>query len=630
MVPPERRAGPPRGRRTVVVLGMLMLVAAAVVAYAQLSRTSPAEPPVATPIDVASGQISAFPAPHTAVVHPQAQLSFRGLDPEDLGEVTVAGSDSGEHTGTLIEHSDGDGVSFQPDEPFTGGEQVTVTTDHAVRGGQDGQYTLTVAELGARPDLEPPQVQDVSSAATDPDSELAVEYVRQFPSAPGIEPPQVETTGSQVGVAPQPDGGPHLTAIGVKNGFGQKGPMLVDDDGEPVWFLPLQDVDARDVQVQTYQGEPVLTWWEGVMGPGFGYGEAVFMNSAYQEVARVNMAGGYDADSHEVRLTEEGTVLLIAYEPVRMDLSHLGGPASGTVVDSVIQEIDVATGAMVYEWHSVGQVALAESYLPAAESEDMYDYFHANSVEVDDDGDLLISARHTCAVYSLDRQTASVQWRLGGRESDYTMGTDTFFIKQHDARRSADGTLTLLDNGGECGDTSRDVTRGIALELDETAMTAELAREYLHPEEIFSQSQANFQELAGGEVLVGWGSVPRYTLMAGDGEVLVDGAIPEELSVTSYRAHRVEWTGTPSTDPAAVLQRADQGDAVHVSWNGATEVVTWRVVDSSGAQVAAGDKEGFETVLRLDAPAAARAGELQVQALDGDGQVLGVGTVTGG
>lgn len=612
-----------------IVLGALMLVAAAVVAYAQLSRTSPAEPPVAAPIDVTSGQISVFPAPDTAVVHPEAQLSFRGLNPEDLGEVTVTGSDSGERTGTLIEHSDGEGVSFQPDEPFTGGEQVTVTTDHPVRGGQDGQYTLTVAELGVRPDLEPPQVQEVSSAASDPDSELAVEYVRQFPSAPGIEPPQVDMTGSQAG-SQAPQGRPALTAIGVKNGFGQKGPMLVDDDGEPVWFLPLAGVDARDVQVQTYQGEPVLTWWEGVMGPGFGYGEAVFMDSAYQEIARVNMAGGYDADSHEVRLTEEGTVLLIAYEPVRMDLSHLGGPASGTVVDSVIQEIDLATGAMLYEWHSVGQVALAESYLPAAESEDMYDYFHANSVEVDDDGDLLISARHTCAVYSLDRQTASVEWRLGGRESDYTMGTDTFFIKQHDARRSTDGTLTLLDNGGECGETSREVTRGIALELDETAMTAELAREYLHPEELFSQSQANFQELADGEVLVGWGSVPRYTLMAQDGEVLVDAAIPEDLSVTSYRAHRVAWTGEPDTDPAAVLQQGDEGQAVHVSWNGATEVVTWRVVDSSGEQVAAADREGFETVLPVDSPAGGSAGELRVQALDGDGQILGVGAVTDG
>lgn len=625
------RGGPgarPRVRRTLIVLGALMLVAGAVVSYAHLIRTSPPEPPVAALIDPDSGEVSAFPGPGTAVVHPEAQLSFRGLAAEDLGEVVVTGSDSGRHTTAVIEHSDGEGVSLQPDEPFTEEEQVTITTDHQVRGSEDGEFTLTVAELGVRPDLSPPEVEEISSAEADPDSELAVEYLRQYPSAPGIEPPQVQVTGSQSGATDAPS--PALTAIGVKNGYGQKGPMLVDDAGEPVWFLPLADVDARDVQVQTYQGEPVLTWWEGVMGPGFGYGEAVFMDTSYQEVARVNMAGGYDADSHEVRLTEDGTVLLIAYEPVQMDLSHLGGPASGTVVDSVIQEIDLATGAMLYEWHSVGQVALAESYLPAAESEDMYDYFHANSVEVDDDGDLLISARHTCAVYSLDRQTASVEWRLGGRESDYTMGTDSFFIKQHDARRSADGTLTLLDNGGECGETSREVTRGIALELDETAMTAELVREYIHPEEVFSQSQANFQELADGEVLVGWGSVPRYTLMAEDGEVLVDGAIPEELSVTSYRAHRVAWTGNPSTDPAAVLQQGDEGQAVHISWNGATEVVTWRVVDSSGEQVASADQEGFETVLPVDLPAGGSAGELQVQALDGHGQVLGVGAVTDG
>ncbi len=557
-----------------------------------------------------------FPAPGTAVVHPQAQLSFRGLPSARLGEITVVGSESGEHTGSLVPHSDGEGASFQPDTPFAEGEDVTVTTDHAIRGGENGRYTVTVAELGERPDLRAPPVQEIRGEPADPDGELAVEHVRRFPSAPGIEPPRVDVTGPEAGtVRPDDPRSPGITAIGVKNGYGQKGPLLVDDAGEPVWFLPLDGVDARDVQVQRYRGEPVLTWWEGLMGTGCGYGEGVVVDASYRELARVDMAGGYSADAHEVRLTEDGTVLLMAYEPVRMDLSPVGGPANGQVIDNVVQEIDPATGALLFEWHSVGQVALEESYLPPEDAGDRYDYFHANSIEVDDDGDLLVSARHTCAVYSLDRETATVEWRLGGRESDFAMGEGALFIKQHDARRSDDGTLTLLDNGGECGDTSREVTRGIALRLDEGAGTAVLSREYLHPEEVFAESQANFQELPGGQVFFGWGSVPRFTLMDRAGEVLLDATIPADLIDTSYRAHRVEWVGRPSTDRSAVLM----DDAVHVSWNGATEVASWRVIDGAGNEVATADREGFETVLPLDdAPAT-----LRVQALDGDGEVIG-------
>lgn len=609
----------------------MLLAAAAVLGMGggllagEASESGPPEQLLAAPDPAPPDAISAFPVPGTTVVHPEAQLSFRHVDPAAVEALTVTGSHSGQHTGALVEHSDGNGVSFLPHEPFTPGENLTVRTDHPVHGAPEGQYELSVAVLGPRPQLRTPPVQELARAA--PGGDLATEFIRHFPSAPGIEPPRIEVRGPQAGtVAPQDDVTPGLTAIGVKNGFGQKGPMLIDDAGEPVWFQPLTGVDARDVQVQQYHGEPVLTWWEGLMAGGFGYGEAVIADNSYQEVARVNMAGGYDADSHEVRLTEQGTVLLIGYEPVRMDLSHVGGPADGVVVDNVIQEIDPRTGAMLFEWHSVGQVALAESYLPApGQGDELFDYFHANSVDVDDDGDLLISARHTCAVYSLDRRSGHVEWRLGGSNSDFDMGPDAFFIKQHDARRSSDGTVTVLDNGGQCGEISREVTRGLALELDEESMTAQVAREYRHPEEVFSESQANFQELPGGQVFFGWGSVPRYTLMDAGGEVLLDGSIPEELVTTSYRAHRVEWTGQPATDPGAVLSSTGAGDIVYASWNGATEVASWQLVNTAGDVLASAPRDGFETAIPL---AGAAGAGLHIRALDADGVVIGQSPVT--
>lgn len=606
-----------RSRLPFLLLALVLLAVAVTLAVLLLTRSAPAEPEVAAPIDPASGDVSAFPAPGTATIARDAQLSFRGVGAAELGTIRVGGSESGEHTGSLLAHGDGQGVSFVPDAPFVAGESVTVATEHAVRGADGGTYTLTVAVPAPRPPLEVPPVHSVRDEDT---GELAVEHVLTFASAPELEPPVVEVRGPEAGTVDPTDAtSPGLTVLGVKNGFGQKGPMLVDDAGETVWFHPLEGVDARDVKVTTYRGAPVLAWWEGISTTGYGYGEVVIMDDTYTEVARVNMVG-YDADPHEVLITEDDTVLLMAYEPVRLDLSGVGGPRDGMVIDNVVQEIEPETGAVLFEWHGVGQVALAETYLGDPEPDDRYDYLHTNAIDVDDDGHLLVSARHTCTVYRLDRRTGSVQWRLGGRESDFDLGEGAAFLKQHDVRRQPDGTVTILDNGGECGHASRDHSRGIVLELDEEAMTAELVREYVHPEKVFAESQANFQVLPDGQVFFGWGSVERFTLMNQAGEVRLDGRIPEDLVVTSYRAQRAEWHGHPATSPSAVVEDGE----VRVSWNGATEVRRWRVLDGAGAQVGTAARSGFETVV----PLADRAGgRLTVEALGEDSEVLGATTV---
>lgn len=606
-----------RRRPVLVALGAVLLAVAAVLGVVTLTApTAPAEPPLAAPIDPASGEISAFPAPGTATIAPEAQLSFRGVSAVGLGDIVVEGAESGEHDWSLLPHADGTGVSVVLTEPFEPGERVTVRTDLPVRGADDGTYTLTVAVPAPRPEMSEPPV----STVADPHEELAVEHVRTFASAPGLEPPVVVVTGPEAGsVDPHDDASPGLTVLGVKNGFGQKGPLLVDDAGEPVWFHPLTGVDARDVKVTTYRGEPVLAWWEGVQATGYGYGEAVLVDSGYTEVARVNMVG-YDADSHEVLVTADDTVLLMAYEPVAMDLTHVGGPRDGAVIDNVVQEIEPETGAVLFEWHGVGAVAVEETYLDELEPDEPYDYLHTNSIDVDDDGDLLVSARHTCTVYSLDRTTAAVEWRLGGRRSDFAMAEDAVFLKQHDARRSADGTITLFDNGGTCGERTRESSRGLALEVDEEARTATVAREHPHPDTVFAESQASYEELPGGEVFLGWGSVERFSLLDAHGAVLLDGTIPEDLVVTSYRARRAAWTGEPTTDPSAVVADGE----VRVSWNGATDVRQWRVRDAGGAELAAAPRAGFETAVALPDPAP--TGALTVEALAADGTVLGATT----
>ena len=172
------------------------------------------------------------------------------------------------------------------------------------------------------------------------------------------------------------------------------GPQIVDKNGQTVWFQPLpRATGATLFRVQEYQGKPVLTWWEGtVVTAGCGEGQVRPPRhdlQADQDGGRVGR--GLQADLHEFLLTPEGTALITAYNPVTADLSPIGGPNPGTVLDSIVQEVDVASGRVLFEWHSWGPIGLSESKAFLPPPGDPYDHFHVNSIDVDRDGDLLVS-----------------------------------------------------------------------------------------------------------------------------------------------------------------------------------------------------------------------------------------------
>lgn len=559
-----------------------------------------------------SAEVSIFPMPGTVTAHPRTGFSFRGVSVADLSAVTVTGSSSGAHTGDLVAHADGSGATFVPDEVFDEGETVTVTAPVSIRGADGSSCQVDIARLAPRPQAAGPVTQALQNGVSD------------FVSAPGISPPVIEV------VQPAEDIDDGYIVIGPKNGYSQKGPMILDYSGELVWFHPLDGVDARDVKVQTYQGEPVITWWEGEQVSGFGYGEAVVVGQDYREIARFGMGNGYTCDAHEVQLTEAGTALLVGYEPVWMDMSAWGGSSRAQVVDCVVQEVDVSDGAVLLEWHSIGQIGIEESYIEFT-GEGQYDFLHLNAIAVDTDGSLLISARHTCAAYFLDRDTGSVLRRLGGKLSDYALPDDGVFILQHHVRRQDDGSISIFDNGGERGDITREWTRGLYLDLDEDAMTATVAGEIHHPEKVFAETQGSFQTLPGGDVFFGWGQLPRFSRLDANGKLLFDAQISPDINSTSYRADHAVWTGLPTWDPAAVASAGtglkpddDAGAAIHASWNGATQVASWRVRDRDTNRVLVSrSRTGFETTLHLAGSALQQLSGLRVEALDSAGTVLG-------
>jgi hypothetical protein len=429
-----------------------------------------------------------------------------------------------------------------------------------------------------------------------------------FHSRSDLHPPKVvvETADSDVA--------PGYIFFAPKKKVRQRGPLIVDNAGRVVWFHPLK-LGATDFRVQTYRGRPVLTWWQGSSHFGIGKGDYVIMDASYRTIATVHAGNGLDGDEHEFQLTPQGTALITAYRAVPGDLSSVAGPKGGHVLDSILQEIDVASGRVVFEWHSVGHVALDESYWKLRKMKGRYppyDYFHINSIELEPEGNLLVSARNTHALYEIDHHSGRVLWRLGGKKSDFKMGRGTIFNWQHDARRHADGTISVFDDGAF--PKLEDHSRALILRADTVAKTVTLVHAYVSPDKLLAMHQGGMQVLPDGHVFVGWGSEPYFTEFAHDGHVVFDGHFGKNQD--SYRAYRFQWTGRPLDRPRVAVAAGN----AYASWNGATQVARWRLVDASGGAktLAEATRTGFETTLRLPDDAT----DVAVQALDAQGRVL--------
>ena len=469
----------------------------------------------------------------------------------------------------------------------------------AVLGG--GAYGLSQLFGGQLPFLASWRVTDGANGT-----------VRHFHSRPDLRPPAVYAFTTD----PRPLGGRYLLMGPAAIDGAQAGPMITDNTGEPVWFRQTDDhAWPTNFEVHTYRGEPVLVWWEGKVLTGYGFGEAVIVDRSYREVARVKGANGHHIDLHELTLSDRGTALFTCPPvSVPVDLSSLGGSPSASVRDSIFQEVDIATGRLVQEWRALGHVSPAESYRPPM---DNFDYMHLNSIDVTPDGNLLVSGRHTWALYKLHRGTGEVMWRLGGKRSQFEMGRGAQFAWQHDVRLPNPHLLTVFDNGDD-GRTHTHETRGLKLDVDEQTRRVTLSRSYVRPHAVDATAMGSVRHLSDGHVAVGWGSAPYVSEFDAGGDVLTDLRIGISTKQKSYRSFRQAWSGHPTTSPAlAVARDGSSGQATaYASWNGSTELAHWRI--EAGARhsdmrpVGIVPRRGFETAINLGT----NEGYVAVTALD--------------
>jgi hypothetical protein len=416
------------------------------------------------------------------------------------------------------------------------------------------------------------------------------------------------------------------------------GPMIVDDWARARFLhLPGKGQSSSNFEVQRYRGQPVMTWSErppiGAAGIYGGDSKRMFnavMDSSYRVIRKVQAKGaGVYTDLHDFEITPRNTALVLGYRFVRRDLRRYGFSERAAVIDCIVQEIDLTSGKVLLNWRALDHVPLSDSTVKITPKK-AWDYFHLNSVAVDSDGQLLLSARHTSTVYKISRRKGQVLWRLGGKRSMYKMGRNTGFWFQHDARLLPNGLLSIFDNGAADFDRSHHKqSRVIYLRLDRKKRTATLARGFYHPSRVLAISQGNAQTLPNGNLFVGWGSSPAISEFSPDGRMLWDARVPNGR-YQSYRAFREPWVGRPTRPPALAASASGGTVNAYASWNGSTEVQNWRLLGGASAStlkpLTTVRWNGLET--RVSVPSSANV--VQVQALDARGRVLsssGVATV---
>lgn len=322
------------------------------------------------------------------------------------------------------------------------------------------------------------------------------------------------------------------------------GPEIVTTTGKVVWFHPLPPGNvALDFRTQTYLGRPVLTWYQ--TGGDGGAGDVIY-NDHFQHIATVKAGNGFSTDWHEFFITPWNTALIIAGAETTANLTAIGGPANQRVGEDLVQEIDIKTGKVLFQWNAADHVPYGDSYVPLPSSASQpWDWFHLNAIHLDADGNLLISSRHTWAVYKVNLHSGQVMWELGGKQSSFTLkaapgqvldSAGEIFAWQHDPEGLGHGLYRVFDNesGGELP-YSRAVTLRLNLQTDVATLVGSINQ----PEGLLSGCCGNVQTTNSGNLLVGWGLLPYMSEFSPSGQLLFNAELPS--NICTYRAYLLPW-----------------------------------------------------------------------------------------
>ncbi len=285
--------------------------------------------------------------------------------------------------------------------------------------------------------------------------------------------------------------------------------MILDSLGRVVYYKEFASVSASDFKILQ----------NGLMCYASN-SKYYLMDSSFTIVDSVRCQNGIGTDTHDMQILPNGNFLMLGFEYVVMDLSaynyfgpnnNLPGSTTANVRSVVVQELDAAHN-VVFEWHAADHFAFADVDPRFLQGPFNVDWTHTNSVEMDTDGNILISSRHFNEVTKISRTDSSVIWRMGGNANQFTFINDTFpFVGQHDARRIANGNFTVNDNGHANSPDHYAAAKEYI--LDETLLNATLVWDYVEDTASYSVALGNVQRLANGNTVVDYGNTPNKSLM---------------------------------------------------------------------------------------------------------------------
>jgi Arylsulfotransferase (ASST) len=464
-----------------------------------------------------------------------------------------------------------------------------------------------------------------------------------FVSRPDLHPPKLTTDmKTQRGLAP----GYFMTGVfknltQSKPMTGESGPLILDHNLNPVWYHPIgTKALAANLRVQTYNGKPVLAWWQGTVSDTgvTTSGEDVVFDQHYRQVATLHGEDGWIISEHELILSGHNA-WVTAYKTVPMDLRPFGGAANGQVLDSAVQEYDLQTGQLLYTWDALNpggtpNIPLSQSQQKAPPAAGVpWDAYHINSIQLTGHETFLVSMRNTWTAYLVNRLTNAIVWKVSGnpRNSTFALPVKAQFQWQHDVELHNGNVLSVFDDaccailGAPGGHTKfgnpSGPSRGLVIKLDLTKHTGSFVAQYIRAKDFNVAFLGNTQLLPGGNVALGWGSTPFFSEVNSKNKVLLDAVWP--FPDLNYRTYVQKWTGIPFFPPSGAVSNNRGKTSVYASWDGDTQVVSWKVLAGSSASslksVASKTKNGFETTI----PLTSSFRVYEVQALDAQHHVLG-------
>jgi hypothetical protein len=350
------------------------------------------------------------------------------------------------------------------------------------------------------------------------------------------------------------------------------------------------------------------------------------VNQHYQTVARIKGADGWKLTLHEIIVSGQ-YIWVTANKDIPHNLSPYGGAYNGALIDSAVQEYDLKTGKLLYTWDALKKIPLGDSEASLPTNGFPWDAYHINSLQLVGGDTFLVSMRDTWAAYLVNIKTGNIEWTLGGKKSSFKFSPGAEFQWQHDVRLQPNGTVTMFDDhccqltGGGTYVKASGFSRALELKLDQATHTATKIVDYGTSAQFEADYMGDLQPLPNGNVMIGWGSEPYITELTSSGEPVLEGKLPEHN--LTYRATLDPWMGQPLYPPLGAARQHAGKTTVYASWNGATQVASWRVLagESSTAlrPVASVTRSGFETAIPL--PQSHRS--FEVQALNAAGRPLG-------